>query len=189
VFSSGFWANNEAAMEFEAIGTKLGRLTVRDVRTALDADFFTGSMVNVAVVGSAQQGAAIARIGLIWVRAGRGDHRMLQCPRCNSGCNQLHVVNSQLVCARCGKRRTRQQLEKRRRDFRRLGGLEEDRVLRLLATKPDSPTVLSHARLLARNLAQSDTARVRALDRKVTTVLERISDGHPCSATATGTPE
>lgn len=158
--SAGFFGFIKSApMEIEAMFFRLGQLRREDVRAALAERYFKINELDVLVLGAAGELGASCTVHLGWSPGGRGKHRMILCPRCLAPKRVLLTDGSgSLACAQCLHHRTRRQRERHTADFRRLGGLAEDRLLRA-ATRPH-PAV---ARLeeLARELLEQDRARAR----------------------------
>ena len=152
-------------MESEALGFRAGELRREDVRIALGDAYFTASELNVFVLGTAGQMSSACTVRLGWAPGGRGQHRVLLCPVCAGPSRVLRTDGrGGLRCRSCDRYRTRHQREKRRRDFRRLGGREADRLQRLLRRASSaSPAALSRAGGLVGELVQADHDRLAAL--------------------------
>ena len=150
-------------MEIEAIGPRIGELRREDVRAGLgDAFYFSEDVVNVFVLGRAGEASSACAVTLCWSSAGRGQHRMLRCPLCRGAKRLLFTDGAGgLGCSKCLKRLTRHQRDKHRREYRRLGGRQEDQLLRLIG-KPTrtTPAALEQARRLADQLADGDVGRL-----------------------------
>lgn len=161
-------------MGSEAIASKPGTLRIQDVRAALREDFRTAESATVFVVGTLDSGCAATPVRLGWMRGGRGDHRALVCGACGRTANCLHVDGrGGLACKRCCRKRTRRQQETHRRDFRRLGGKEEDRLLRIAAKRVVTVGALEEAARLAEELVRGDEDRLAALLPTVQAALSR----------------
>lgn len=151
-------------MRNEAISTRPGVVRIQDVRAALGEQFWTAESVTILAVGTIQSGSAATTIRLGWMRRGRANHRALVCSGCGRGVALLHVDGrGGLACIPCGKQRTRRQQERHLRDFRQLGGKEEDEFLRLLAKGGLPAAGLDKAIRLAGQLVRGDQDRVAAL--------------------------
>ena len=163
-------------MVSEALGFRAGELRRDDVRVALGDNYFVACELNVFVLGAPGQMSSACSVRLGWNKGGRGQHRVLLCPGCGEPTRVLRSDGrGGLRCRSCDRYRTRHQREKRRRDYRRLGGREADRLLRLLhrASKA-SPAALSTAGKGVEALVQSDDDRVAALMANVDAALSLV---------------
>lgn len=146
-------------MTNEVVGTEIGVLRMRDVRAALGEAVHTARFVAVVVV--AASGAPFA--GTVYIAkkpSGRGEHVALRCPLCLRARLVLYAKNGALRCGSCARRRTRRALERTSRSWNRLGGREEDALLRAARRpRPD----LDRITRLARDLAVGDADRARAV--------------------------
>jgi hypothetical protein len=148
-------------MGIEAIAPRLGFLAADDVRHARG---YEPDEVSVLVLGEPGGYSSACTVRLVRMQSGRGQHRALLCPMCLHPRRSLRTDNKGgLACGRCLGTRTRSQQEKHRRDFRSLGGREEDRLLKILA-RPNRPgSVLAQSRILADELVRGDADRLAAL--------------------------
>ena len=132
----------------------------RDLR-ALGA-LAAGDHVDVVVV--ADHGVPVAaRIELTTVSSGPSRRIALVCPRCHEPKHLLRAREGQLQCNRCCRFRTRAQRERNRASWRRMGGREEDHLLRQLLRPGPTAARLRRAQRLAATLLEADRARVLEL--------------------------
>jgi hypothetical protein len=151
-------------MRVEAHLPRLGELRVEDVRLVLGASFWDARDIEAHVLAPVGGVPSSQRVALGWKRSGRGDHRALICPVCHALKEILYTDGGGgLACAGCLKRRTREQRELNTRAWRKLGGREEDRLLRLLRRDGLSSVGLDRARALAVEILRGDRDRLDAL--------------------------
>ena len=142
-------------MTNEVIGFEPGILRVRDVRAALGAAISATSSIDVLVVG--RNGAPFA--GTIYLnkkRAGHGEHVALRCPLCFRARLMLYADAGALRCSHCARHRTRRACERTTREWNRLGGREEDALLR--AARRALPNI-ERMNWLARDIVAGDADR------------------------------
>lgn len=149
----------EDGLAFEAMAPRRGEVHVRDLRAVLGDDLRELDFVDVLVV--AENSAVVtARVELTDVRSGPSTRRAFVCPACRE---PRHLLLAREGTLRCSSHyRTRRQTERHRADFRRRGGLEEDRLLRLLLSpwRRRTEARLIEARRLAKMVLENDRARV-----------------------------
>lgn len=161
-------------MEFEALLPRFGELCRQDVRVVLGDAYETASTIKVLVLGRPGEMPSAGVVELGWSQGGRGQQRMLICPACGGGRRALHTDGiGGLRCAACLRLRTRHQLEKRRADFRDLGGREEDQLLRAVGHGNGG----AHIAQLAVRIVGADYARLDALRAKVRAALAVVEAG------------
>ncbi len=148
----------------EAIAPRKGELRSQDLRAAYGQQLAEVAHVDVVVVADAGVPVA-ASLELGDVACGSRTRRAMLCPACGQARHLLLAREGALKCSQCHRRRTRRQLENHRADFQRRGGLQEDRLLRLMLTPSRRGTSmrLQQARRLVRLLLRADRARVAAL--------------------------
>jgi hypothetical protein len=154
---------------FEATAPRLGEVHVRDLRAALGHAL--DELDDVDVVVLAEEGGAIAaRVELTSVRSGPSTRRAFVCPTCREPRFLLLARKGALQCNR--HQRTRRQTELHRADFQRRGGLEEDKLLRLLLTvwRRRTPSRMKEAQRLADLLLRADQGRVAVLRQQLQTL-------------------
>ena len=117
-------------MTFEVMGLEIGTLRVRDVRAGATGAR-PGAHVGVLVLGSDGEPPFVGAVALATKRSGHSDHLALLCPLCCHARSVLYVRAGRLACAACGRRRTRRQSERTLATWK-MGGREEDRLLRLV---------------------------------------------------------
>ena len=157
---------------FEVTVPRKGEVRTSDLRLIHGAAILT--MPNVDVVVVADAGAPIAaRIELTTVAFGWTKRRAFVCPACGEPRHVLRSQEGQLRCNRCRdyRHRTRRQTERTCASFRRIGGREEDRLLRLLLpTGRRATNRMTEARRLVDALITMDLAHVELLREKVETL-------------------
>lgn len=116
-------------MTFEVMGLEIGVLRMRDVR-AMVACVRPGAQVSVLVLGADGETPFVGLVTLATKRSGHSEHVALLCQACHRGRSVLYARGGKLVCAACGRRRTRRQSERTLAGWQR-GGREEDRLLRM----------------------------------------------------------
>jgi hypothetical protein len=142
---------------------------LRDLRGSLGDRLNELEAVDVLVVTD-EGGAIAARLELTTVRSGPSTRRVLVCPLCQEPRYVLFARKGRLECSR--HHRTRRQAELHRADFQRRGGLEEDKLLRLLTTasRRTTPGRLQEAARLVSLLLRADRARLAVLQEQVATL-------------------
>lgn len=103
------------------------------------------------------------RIEIGAIPGGRGVHRGLVCPACETPKYKLFESDSGLGCSTCTRRRSRRQREHKSRTWRLLSGELEDRVLRALRPGRRSSVVAPAVEALAKSLHGDDEQRWAAL--------------------------
>ena len=89
------------------------------------------------------------------------------CQSCSATAHVLFLVEEVLRCSRCFPRRSRRQTERTLRSWNRLGGREEDALLRLLARPRPPFAALAKARFAMERLLAADRARLLLLQDKL----------------------
>jgi len=144
-----------------------GVLDVTDLRGAFGSDHLTLDAVDVVVLDADAGTPFVGRVALGRKRSGPGEHLVLVCPRCEQG--RLKLVTDGLggvACQQCLAVRTRAQLECHTSRFGRLGGRQEDRILRLLdGRRRWSAGGLERARGLADELRRIDDSLAAQTER------------------------
>lgn len=146
-----------------------GEVRVRDARAALADAFASAPHVDLLVLARDGGTPVVCRVELVELVSGPHTHRVFACPACQAAVRLLIARRGSLRCRACDRTRTRRQLERTRADWRRLGGMDEDAVLRLLSAPGASAAKRSRAARLAHEIASAD---VRALQR-IESELER----------------
>jgi hypothetical protein len=147
----------------EVIVPRLGELRSRDLVAAYGNAL--AGMQHVDVLVLAAEGPVAARVELGRLASGPSVHTGLVCQGCQRVVLLLVVRDRELRCRACLKLRTNRQRERTTAAWRRRGGREADRLLRLVA----SPTLhltrgrLAEARDLVKKIVEADVARVAAL--------------------------
>jgi hypothetical protein len=144
-------------MENEVIATRPGVLQLRDAKVALGDAMDVARTLHVVVVG--RRGAPfVGEVKLGRIPAGPGEHVALSCPHCRGLRRELYASDGQLRCGTCSRRRTRRAMERTTHEWNRLGGREEDALLR--AAHRRLPNV-AYMNRLAGELATGDIDRAR----------------------------
>lgn len=117
-------------MTFEVIGLEVGILRMRDLRLA-GRGLRAGDQVGVLVLGHTGDPAFVGGVTITAKRSGHSEHCALQCGLCSKPRQVLYLREGALACATCSRRRTRRQTERTLATWR-MGGREEDRLLRLV---------------------------------------------------------
>jgi hypothetical protein len=153
---------------------RVGEVSIADVRAALGTAFDISGHVDVAVIDPEGGVPVSAHVELGQLEAGRGRHRAFLCPGCRTPVRVLRARRGTLRCRKCHGYLTRRQLEHHTAAWNRLGGADEDRLLRLLrGARRLTPTRLELARQIAHGLAAADADRLRELQ-------ERLHDLRVC---------
>ena len=161
-------------MAFEAMSPRRGEVRVRDLRASLGDHLAELEYVDILVV--AEDGMVVtARVELTTVRSGPSTRRTFICPACAEPRHLLLAREGTLRWSR--HHRTRRQTERNRADFRRMGGREEDRLLRLLLSpwRRRTSTRLTEARRLLNVLIQADRERVALLREKLDVLKKAVA--------------
>jgi len=149
---------------------RLGEVRIGDVRVAVGSGFATAPYVDVLVLGQVGQRAFAGRLHFVDKPSGRGMHRQFACPACLEPRGVLFVDgNGGIGCRRCTSRRTRRQLERTCRAFRRGGGSQEDELLRVVTGSARKP---ERAQALACSMIEADRARWAALQPDIQMALD-----------------
>lgn len=144
-------------MTFEVMGCEVGILRVRDVRAATAAPR-PGAHVGVLVLGGNGEPPFVGGVVLTSKRSGHSAHLALLCPACARGRSVLYVRGGGLACATCSRRRTRRQSERTLATWK-MGGREEDRLLRMVGRgRP-----IEQLRAVAEELVNGDLDRAAVL--------------------------
>lgn len=132
-------------------------------------------MDHVDVLVLAVDGGApvAARVELLDVPSGHGMHRVLVCAGCQKSTRLLVARAGTLRCRACLSLRTNHQRWRSLADWRRRGGREADRLLRLLAhpTRHVTAAKVVEARQLLREIVEADHARLARLQEDLAAVL------------------
>lgn len=139
------------------MGLEIGTLRVRDVRAHEDAR--PGACVGVLVLGADGEAPYIGDVELTTKKSGHAEHVALVCPCCGRPKALLYVKGGALACAACSRTRTRHQKERTLAAWRRAGGREEDRLLRLARRRAP----VSKMRPLVDELVEGDRDRIAVL--------------------------
>jgi hypothetical protein len=128
--------------------------------------------VDVLVLAVDGGAPVAARVELVKVRSGHGMHDALVCAGCTKSTRLLVARAGALRCRECVGLRTNHQRWRSLADWRRRGGREADRLLRLLAhpTRHVTLAKVAEARQLVREIIDADLARVTRLKRDLATV-------------------
>ncbi|WP_437656737.1 hypothetical protein [Sorangium sp. So ce1182] len=158
-------------MRLDAPLARLGELRVEDLRRVLGDQAWKVNHVDVCVLAPPGGVPAAQRVSLGRKRSGRGDHLAVLCPSCSRPKEILYVDGrGGLSCSVCSKRRTREQREVRTTAWK-LGGREEDRLLRLLQRDGLTSAGLDRARALAEEIVRGDRDRIDALRPRIDAAL------------------
>ena len=117
-------------MTFEVIGLEVGILRMRDLRDAARG-LRAGHRVGVLVLGACGGPPFVGAVTITTKRSGRSEHQALRCDSCGKPRHVLYLRAGVLGCATCARRRTRRQAERTLATWR-MGGREEDRLLRMV---------------------------------------------------------
>ena len=152
----------------EVVFPRKGELSVRDVRAVYGADVRQMAHVDVLVLDEHDGVPVAARVDLAESRWGWSHRTRLVCPTCEERRESLVARAGRLQCKGCHNDITRRARERTVANFTRRGGLEEDRVLRLLrpAPYPDGAR-LGHARRLVQNIVAADHSRLDVLGQQL----------------------
>lgn len=154
---------------FEVAVPRKGEVRTSDLRLIYGAAMLDMPHVDVFVITDV--GAPIAaRIELTTVPFGWTQRRAFLCPVCGEPRHVLRSREGRLRCNKCRdlKHRTRRQTERSCVSFKRMGGLEEDRLLRLLLPTGRRPANrMAEAARLMDVIMASNLAHVALLRRKV----------------------
>jgi hypothetical protein len=169
---------NEVESVVEVVGPRLGEVRTRDLRAVYGSALRRMAAVDLIVV--AERGAPVtARVELAPVASGWSWRPALVCPACLDTTHLLLAREGKLQCRRCCRHKTRRQAERSLADFRRRGGQEEDRLLRML-THPTARRALclTEARRLVKALLVGDRVRIALLREKLQalTALVEVAD-------------
>jgi hypothetical protein len=157
----------EVAMRLEMPLPRIGELRIEDLRRVLGDEVWKVGGVDVCVLAAGAGLPSVQRVVLGWKRSGRGEHRAVVCPNCRQPKEILYADGAgALACSICSKRRTREQREGCLAVWK-LGGREEDRLLRLLERDRLTSAGLDRARVLADEIKRGDLDRLRALRSKI----------------------
>ena len=160
-------------MRLDAPLPRIGELRIEDVRRVLGATFWEARDIDACVLAPPGGVPSAQRIVLGWKRSGRGDHRAMLCPSCGRPREILYADGvGGLACASCSRRRTREQREVNTSAWKKLGGREEDQLLRLLQREGLSSAGLDRARALAEEIVRGDLDRVDALRPRIKAALK-----------------
>ena len=148
-------------MRSEASGARIGRLTIADVRAGLGRDVDILDAVVVCVVAECGP-PFFGVVHLVDKKSSPDLHRALECSGCGRACRLLVARHGRLACRACLRHRPRRSHERHLRSWNRLGGKEEDALVRMLSRQHRNEVVLQQARSIARSLLQSDNDRAFA---------------------------
>ena len=157
---------------------RIGELRIEDLRRVLGDEVWKVRGVDVCVLAADAGLPSVQRVVLGWKRSGRGEHRAVVCPNCRRPKEILYADGAGgLACSICSKRRTREQREACLAVWK-LGGREEDRLLRLLERDHVTSAGLEHARVLANEIKRGDLDRLKALGSKIKAALT-VTEARP----------
>lgn len=138
-----------------------GLVRVRHARMALGRDLQDVMAVELVVLAGE---VARQRIELIRKVSGRGRHVAFQCPRCLEPRAVLHAEgDGRLSCARCSGYKTRHQLESSRTDWDDHGHHLEDRLLRAVMRKKNTPAGVRGLQQLVHEIVDGDHDRLASV--------------------------
>lgn len=160
-------------MDGEAIFMKPGEITIANIRAALGDTFMNVSEAAVFVLGRPGELSTACAVRFGWLPSGRGEHKVLICPKCDFPKRTLLTDGKGgLSCIDCLGRRTRHQQEKHLKDYRRLGGRQEDRFLnQIIQARNLSASGLWSVWLLKRALIRGDQYRAAIVQHKITALI------------------
>lgn len=115
---------------FEVMGLEVGILRMRDLRDAARG-LRAGHRVGVLVLGACGEPPFVGPVTITTKRSGHSEHPALRCDSCGKPRHVLYLRAGVLGCATCARRRTRRQAERTLATWR-MGGREEDRLLRMV---------------------------------------------------------
>jgi hypothetical protein len=149
-----------------------GELRVEDLAAVYGAGLRELDHVDVLVLAVDGGAPVTARVGLVEVRSGHSMHGALVCPSCRATTRLLVARAGALRCRACVGLRTNHQRWRSLADWRRRGGREADRLLRLLAHPTRHLTLarLAEAKHLVREILDADLARVTRLKEEAAAV-------------------
>ena len=160
-------------MTVEALLPRIGERRIEDVRRVMGDRIWKVEHLDVCVLAPVGGVPSAQRIVLGWKRSGRGDHRAMLCPTCRQPKEILYADGGgRLRCSVCSKRRTREQREANLRAWKKLGGREEDQLLRLLQRDGLSSAGQDRARALADEIVRGDRDRLDALRPRIGAALK-----------------
>ena len=144
----------------EAVGIRKGEIRTADVQAVFGDAAACMTGVDVVVIGEA--GTLVhAHLELTRVPAGPRSRLALSCGGCGGPCHVLYAREGHLRCRRCHPHRNRRQMERHLASWNRLGGREEDLLIRLLLPSGRRPRGSpSKARGMVTSLLAADRARV-----------------------------
>lgn len=149
-----------------------GEVRVRDARVAMGAGFLVAPWVDLLVLARDGGTPVACRVDLVELVSGPRTHRVFACPACRSAVRLLIARRGRLRCRACDRTRTRRQLERTRADWRRLGGSDEDALLRLLSAPRSSDAKRAEAARLAERITDADARALQRIESELAT-LER----------------
>lgn len=147
----------------EAIGPRRGEIRTYDLRIVFGQELSELKYVDIVVI--AEEGTALtARIALTTECFGRALRQAFVCPRCAKPRQLLLARQGKIQCSTCNRRRTRRQMERHLASWNRMGGRDEDAILRMVVPplKP-TPMRLHLASQMVRHLLEADYTRVARL--------------------------
>ena len=160
--------------EFE-VNLVPGLLRTRDVRAMLGQEFAETAFVSLMVLGRPGERSSVGLVELGQLLGGRGERRGLRCPRCRRVGPQLFTDGEGgFGCGTCLGRRTRRQSDRTRQDWTRLGGLEEDRLLRAVR-RPARETKAERVQRYVDELLADDRARTANVVARTDSAIEAVS--------------
>jgi len=162
-------------MESEVALPRVGELRLADLKAVYGASLRSMCHIDVLVLDAGGGVPVTARVELGELRAGRGNHCALVCPSCGAGKSLLLARHGALKCRGCHGHLTRRALEHRSHDWTRLGGGEEDAILRVFQpARHLTPGRLDQARDLAAALVAADQLRVTELQERLATLSANV---------------
>lgn len=146
-----------------------GEVRVRDARAALGDAFASYPYVDLLVLARDGGTPIACRVELVDLVSGPRTHRVFACPACQAAVRLLIARRGRLRCRACDRTRTRRQLERTRADWRRLGGIDEDAMLRLLSAPGASDEKRSRGACLAHQIAVGDARALQRIESELET--------------------
>jgi hypothetical protein len=160
-----------------------GELRVEDLTAVYGAGLREMDHVDVLVLAVDGGAPVVGRVQLVNVPSGHGMHGALVCAACEKSTRLLVARAGTLRCRACVGLRTNHQRLRSLADWRRRGGREADRLLRLLAhpTRHVTPAKVAEARQLLREIIDADHARMALLkeDLAALEVCVKVAEASP----------
>ena len=159
---------------FETIGLRRGEIRTRDLRSVYGDGLNELDYVDVVVI-SEEGVPQAARITLTMVSFGSAHQRAFICPSCQEPRHLLLARRGKIQCSTCHRRRSRRQKEHHFAAWNRLGGRQEDQLVRLLLrpTRP-TPARMHQATRLAHLLLNTDRVRAAQLREELNALMTAV---------------